>query len=80
MTCRELIEFLAEYVSGELPELERVKFDEHLAECPECVDYLKSYRATIRLGKSAFRDLDEPVPDEVPAELIDAILAARPKR
>ena len=34
MTCRELIEFLAEYVSGELPELERATFDEHLASAP----------------------------------------------
>lgn len=80
MTCRTVIEFLAEYLSGELLDHQRVAFDAHLAECSACVAYLKSYERTVALGKDAFADPDAPVPTEVPDELVKAILAARTKR
>ena len=80
MTCRELSEFLMEYVSGELPPDQRQAFAEHLEACPECVTYLKSYEDTVKLGKAAFRSPNERVPDEVPEELVQAVLAARRKR
>jgi anti-sigma factor RsiW len=79
MTCRELIAFLMAYLDGELPAASRVRFDEHLAVCPACVAYLKTYRQTIALGKEAFRD-PGAVPDEVPEDLVRAILASRPER
>lgn len=72
LTCQELIGFLAAYVDGDLTAEERVRFDAHLAVCPHCVDYLRGYRESVRLGKAAFADVDE-----VPEELVDAILAAR---
>jgi anti-sigma factor RsiW len=75
MTCRELIEFLMAYLDGELPPEERARFDEHLAECPACVDYLRTYQQTIRLEKAACAE--EPDCKDVPEELIRAILAAR---
>jgi anti-sigma factor RsiW len=77
MTCRELVAFLMEYLSGGLPDTDRAAFEEHLAECDACVAYLKSYEETVRLGKAAFMDLDNPVPDEVPEELVHAILSVR---
>jgi anti-sigma factor RsiW len=77
MTCRELVAFLMEYLSGDLPNTDRATFEEHLAECDACVAYLESYKETVRLGKAAFMDLDDPVPDEVPEELVHAILSIR---
>jgi anti-sigma factor RsiW len=77
MTCREFVEFLMQYVSGELSPAERTVFEEHMAECPECVAYLRTYEQTIRLEKAAFADPARPVPDEVPEDLVRAILAAR---
>ena len=74
LSCQELIEFLAAYVEAELPAAECAAFEVHLARCPDCVDYLVSYRETIRLGRLAFET--EP-PADVPDELIQAILAAR---
>lgn len=74
LSCRELIEFLIAYLDAELPADEHATFEAHLALCPDCVDYLASYRETIRLGRLAFET--EP-PAEVPDELIDAILATR---
>jgi anti-sigma factor RsiW len=80
MSCRTFIEFLSEYLAGELTEAERVEFEAHLAECSWCVAYLENYRQTIRLGKEALVQPTGPVPEEVPEELVQAILAARSKR
>lgn len=77
MTCREFIEFLLDYVSGELPESEQALFEEHLAVCRSCVAYLSNYRDTIELTKAALCDPDEPVPEDVPEDLVAAVLAAR---
>jgi anti-sigma factor RsiW len=80
MICREVVEFLMEYLSGELQADQRLAFEEHLEACPECVAYVKSYEEAVKLGKAVFSHPDEPVPDEVPEELVQAILAARRKR
>ena len=77
VTCREFVEFLADYLDGDLPPASLAEFEFHLTDCPDCVLYLKSYKATVQLGKEAFTDLEAPVPTEVPEELIEGILAAR---
>ena len=76
MTCQEFIDFLLDYDDGVLPADQRARFDEHLSVCPDCVNYLASYRATKAMGKSAFSVGSEPLPAEVPPELIQAILSA----
>jgi anti-sigma factor RsiW len=76
ITCRELIDFLDRYVEDELPAPQKAKFEEHLEVCAACVAYLHSYRETIRLAADAWRD-DELLIEDVPSQLIDAILAAR---
>jgi anti-sigma factor RsiW len=75
VTCRDVIEFLAEYIEGALPESERALFEEHMSLCRDCVAYLNTYRQTVLLEKQAFDD--ESKSSEVPAELVSAILAAR---
>jgi anti-sigma factor RsiW len=77
MTCREFIDFLMEYTEGAIPAAQRAKFDAHLAECPGCVDYLRTYQETVRLGNEALARTNTVVPEEVPEELVKAILAAR---
>ena len=79
MNCREFIEFLWKYLSEDLSADERIKFEAHLARCKPCVSYLKSYQETIKLGKIVFPRPDEPVPNEVPNELVQAILSSREK-
>ncbi len=76
MTCRDLVTFLLEYLSGELPPEERTRFEEHIAECEACVAYLATYEQTIQLGKAAFREPADPVPADVPERLVQTILAA----
>ena len=77
MTCRTFIEFLMEYLNGELAPQEHAEFEAHLAECPWCVAYLQTYQEAIRMGKIVFADEEKEVPADVPEELIQAILAAR---
>ena len=77
MTCRDFVEFLIEYLSGDLADVERAAFEAHLAECLACVAYLQTYEKTIHLIKAAYAHPEDPVPDEVPEELVRAILAAR---
>jgi anti-sigma factor RsiW len=76
MTCQQLIDFIMSYLENELPDEERSEFDRHMAVCPSCVNYLKTYEKTVLLAKAC---ADDPVPDEVPESLVQAILAAQRK-
>ncbi len=76
LTCREFVDFLLAYQSGELPARQRAVFDEHLAGCAACTAYLHSYRQTVRIEKIAC-GCGDPPPADAPEELIRAILAAR---
>lgn len=80
MTCREFADFMADYLSSELPIDTRQQFDHHLSLCINCQRYLTSYRETVALGKRAFADEDAALPPDVPEQLVKAILAARPPR
>lgn len=77
MTCRECDDFLADYLSGELPAETRATFEGHLSRCRNCVTYMEQYRETILAGKQACEDGNADAPPEMPEELIRAILAAR---
>jgi anti-sigma factor RsiW len=75
ITCRQLIDFLGDYVEGELPPPDRHELERHLAVCPSCVAYLDSYVKTQKLGRAALRD--EAGATQVPEDLVRRILLAR---
>lgn len=51
MACQELVEAVTGYLDGTLSETDRRRFDDHLATCPHCTEYLAQMRGTIaRLG------------------------------
>ena len=77
MTCREIVEFLLDYFNDDLSPEQRVHFEEHLAECPECVAYLFSYRMTVGVTKHALGDIVDTTVDALPEDLRRAILCAR---
>jgi anti-sigma factor RsiW len=77
VNCREFVDFLMDYIEGNLEASQRVTFDTHMNECPGCITYLDTYRETVRLGGALCEDLDGPVPEEAPEALVQAILAAR---
>jgi anti-sigma factor RsiW len=49
MPCQELVELVTAYLEDALPERDRRRFDEHLAECDPCQVYLEQMRETIGL-------------------------------
>jgi anti-sigma factor RsiW len=77
LCCRDFTEFIYAYEEGELPADERAAFEAHLAACPDCVSYLAGYRRSVALAGRAFGSPDEPVPEDVPEDLVRAVLAAK---
>ena len=77
MTCREFADFMADYLSDELPQDRRSAFEHHLRLCVNCQKYLAGYQETVKLGRRAFADGDALVPPQVPEELVQAILRAK---
>jgi len=77
MSCREVTEFLTDYLDGSLPLRQRVLFRIHLLGCGNCRRYLDSFETTIRnvrhLGEA--RSAHDVIP--IPEELVRAILSAR---
>jgi anti-sigma factor RsiW len=76
ITCQEFVEFLDDYLSRALPEASRLAFDAHLAACPSCVAYMKTYQATVRAGRAVLATQESSVPADVPENLVRAVLAA----
>lgn len=77
MTCGEVEAVLLDYVEGNLSGYALMKFEFHIKTCRECRDYLNAYRKTIALGGKVLGPTDESAPDDIPQDLINAILAAR---
>jgi anti-sigma factor RsiW len=75
--CRELADFIADFLDGSLPDAAREPFEQHLRRCANCARYLDGYRQTVALGKRAFDDPDGALPADVPEELVDLILRSR---
>jgi anti-sigma factor RsiW len=80
VTCRELVESLADYLDGRLPPAQQADFNVHLDLCRSCASYRRTYRQTIRLSRGAHLRPDGRVPESVPEELVQAILAAREEK
>ena len=78
LTCRELAEFAADWVDGTLDATDRTRCEAHVAACPDCATYLRTYAETIRIAKDAHAD--EPTSPDVPEDLVRAIMDARRRR
>ena len=77
ITCAVFEGFILDYLEGDLPGRQRQVFELHLKLCRECRDYLAAYQRATALGKEVFAEPSAPVPDEVPEDLIKAVLEAR---
>jgi anti-sigma factor RsiW len=79
VTCREFADFMMDYIAGELPVDTRALFERHLSRCPKCPKYFEQYKTTLAAGKAAFESPDDELPESVPEDLIQAILAVKLK-
>lgn len=76
MKCHDFVDFLIDYLEGQLPVEQRVVFEQHLQHCACCGYYLRTYQLTIELGRSVCRCSDDVAAHDVPEALVQAILAA----
>lgn len=80
LTCKEFDDFMVDYLDQGLPVWQKFMCWLHVKMCRECAHFIREYQRTIALGKMAYDDPDEPLPDSVPEELIEAALAHRRTR
>lgn len=69
VTCQELVELVADYLEGVLAPAELRRFEEHIALCDGCREYLEQLRRTIELTGTV--TLDDLTP-EAESELLYA--------
>jgi anti-sigma factor RsiW len=53
ISCQQLIEFCLDYLEGDLPDDEQVRFRRHLGQCPDCVTFFETYRRTAEVSRRA---------------------------
>jgi anti-sigma factor RsiW len=49
INCQELVELVTDYLEGALSPADLRRFEEHLAACGNCTEYLAQLEATIRV-------------------------------
>jgi anti-sigma factor RsiW len=77
ITCRELIDFLNDYIEARLEDPMRESFERHLGACSHCREYLATYRQTIALARGAWNEAEADVARDVPEDIVRAVLEAR---
>jgi len=77
ITCNEFEDFVLAYLDGDLPPKTVFLFELHLKVCRECRDYLTAYRASMHLTKSALDNDRRSELEDVPADLVAAVMEAR---
>jgi anti-sigma factor (TIGR02949 family) len=66
--CREIVDFLADYLEGSLPPDTARALETHLEGCPPCIAFVNTYRGTINAARK-IRQV------EIPPELRDRLLS-----
>lgn len=66
LTCQEQVDLLADYLDGTLhPDISRA-LERHLADCPDCLNFIKTYQATTTWVRALPY---EAMPDELKVRL-----------
>lgn len=78
ITCREFEDFVLAYLEDELSPRQKRVFELHMKLCRECREYLAAYRRALDLAEG-LADEDAEVLEDVPEDLVDAVLAAQRK-
>lgn len=53
LPCQDFVEVVTDYLEGALSDVDRRRFEEHLAICERCVAYVEQIRVTIAVAGRA---------------------------
>lgn len=56
LVCQQAVELVTDYLEGALSPARRRRFEGHLADCPDCPEFLIQMRAVIALAGSITPD------------------------
>lgn len=73
LRCQEVVELVLSYLEDTLAPGERQILEAHIADCPNCLRFLKSYRETVALGQQL---REEAIPPDV-RERLETFLRSR---
>jgi len=73
LRCRDVADLILAYLEGTLAPGERQALEAHIADCPNCLRFLKTYRETVALGQQL---REEAVPSDV-RDRLEAFLRSR---
>ena len=66
LVCKQAVALMTEYLENDLSPRDRARFEQHLAGCPHCTEYLAQMRATIAAaGQVEPDDLDPEALDDL---------------
>lgn len=68
LSCKELVELVTDYLDGALPAADRLRFEEHLADCDDCPRYLRQIELTVLLTGSL---TEQSIPVDAKDRLLD---------
>lgn len=71
--CLGVFERLSEYIDGEMSDVDCAHLEHHMADCPPCVDFLRSLRASV-VASHEFAAAGTPAP--IPPRLEERLKAA----
>lgn len=77
ITCLQFNDFIGRYIDGELSQQQLTVFETHLRFCRECREYLEAYERAIEVGHAVMSSSNNTLPEDVPEDLVKAILDAR---
>jgi len=78
ISCQELVELVTDYLEGALEPADLRRFEEHIAGCGKCTDYLAQMRATISAVGALTPDDLSPEAEEELLHVFRDWLAERP--
>jgi anti-sigma factor (TIGR02949 family) len=65
-SCKDCVDVLRDYLDGEMTPADEAHFKSHVADCPPCMEFLDTYKATPGLCRKA---LAQRMPEELTSKL-----------
>jgi len=68
MVCQQAVELMTDYLEDALPAHDRARLEAHLAECPDCTEYLAQIHDVIAAAGRI-------EPEDLPTGTVDGLVA-----